>query len=258
MLFGLDNNRRDKLKIRPITEGNNVNNYNAGPAGCKTLDLNEPCQSSHGRSRRLLWRRGYDNRHLGLELDPCDDATRGRGSDGRCRRFRRTLGHTEVWALIVITRGYSHMKKSLCLTTVLAPLALTGCVQKPGTTSPLITQLTALVNTANGDLNTTIAVATAATPPDTHGVDCAKAGQTVAANIQKELAAIAPGATVGVFTVAEVASLYQPGSAQTNAVVTTIETGCIAKLHDLNQAGMAPVGVFLTLSRIVGTAAVGG
>lgn len=60
--------------------------------------------------------------------------------------------------------------------------------------------------------------------------------------MQKVLAATPAGATVGAFTAAEVASLYQPGSAQFNLAVTTIETGCIAKLHDINQAGASTVG----------------
>ena len=44
---------------------------------------------------------------------------------------------------------------------------------------------------------------------------------------------------LGAFTVAEIASLYAPGSPQFNAAVTTIETGCIAKVRAVIQAGQA-------------------
>ena len=69
--------------------------------------------------------------------------------------------------------------------------------------------------------------------------------------MQKVLAATPSGGQAGVITAAEVASLYQPGSAQYNWVVTTVETGCIAKLHDINQAAASATGVFATLLAVI-------
>jgi hypothetical protein len=118
-------------------------------------------------------------------------------------------------------------------------LPLAGCAgTTPGGTNSTVTNLTAIANEVQSDLTTAIAVANAATPPDTAGAACAAAMIQVSANIQK-VAAVGQG---GVFTTAEIASLYAPGSAQFNAAVTTIETGCIAKLHSINQAGASAAG----------------
>jgi hypothetical protein len=145
------------------------------------------------------------------------------------------------------------MKKLLLAGLALAPLAC--CALPPANSNALLTALTNLANTGTGDLNSAIAVANAATPPDTDGAACASGGLAVVASMQKELSALPAGATVGVFTLAEVASLYQPGSAQANAVVKTLETACIAKLHDINQTGAAAVGVFSTIGSVVAAGA---
>lgn len=129
---------------------------------------------------------------------------------------------------------------SICAAAFVTSLA--GCAGGGAGGQATIANLTTIANTATADLNTAIAVANAATPPDTDGANCAQAALTVANNIKAVLAATPATATVGVFTAAEIASLYAPGSAQFNQAVKTIETGCIAKLHDLNQAGAATLG----------------
>lgn len=132
-------------------------------------------------------------------------------------------------------------------------LCLSGCAAN--NSDGLLKALTDLANTATGDLQSAVAVANAATPPDADGAACAQGGLTVVASMQKELQALPNGATVGLFTTAEVASLYAPGSAQANYVVKTIETACIAKLHDLNQAGIIPGGVFAALMKVAAAGA---
>jgi hypothetical protein len=134
--------------------------------------------------------------------------------------------------------------------------ALAGCVVgSTAQSNQVITDLTTIGNTATADLNSTIAVANAATPPDTAGATCAQAALQVAANIQKVVAATPAGSTVGAFTTAEIASLYQPGSPQFNQAVTTIETGCIAKLHQINQAGASTLGMPAAIVAALGIAA---
>lgn len=133
---------------------------------------------------------------------------------------------------------------------------LTGCVQ--GSTAAgqqTLANLTVIANTAKADLASTIAVANAMTPPDTDGVQCATATQTVQGELSAVLAAVPNGSTVGVFTAAELASALAPGSAQFNQVVKTIETGCIAKLHDVNQAGAATAGVPAAIAAALAIAA---
>jgi len=123
----------------------------------------------------------------------------------------------------------------------LLALAVGACSTTAG--SNTLANLTTIANTAQSDLSEAVIVANAATPPDVDGANCANAASVVAANIKKVMAATPAGATVGVFTTAEIASLYAPGSAQFNAAITTIETGCIAKLHDINQAGASTAGL---------------
>jgi hypothetical protein len=143
--------------------------------------------------------------------------------------------------------------KKLLLTSL--TLSLACCTLPSANSNALLTALTNLANTGTGDLNSAIAVANAATPPDIDGATCAQGGLAVVASMQKELSALPAGSTVGVFTLAEVSSLYAPGSAQANAVVKTLETACIAKLHDINQTGAAAVGVFSTIGSVVAAGA---
>ena len=61
--------------------------------------------------------------------------------------------------------------------------------------------------------------------------------------MQKVLAATPTGSTVGVFTTAEIASLYQPGSAQFNAAQQVLVSGCAAKAQNvLGPAGLLAAG----------------
>lgn len=118
-----------------------------------------------------------------------------------------------------------------------AILALAGCAQT-GKPDQITSVLDQIANTATADLQTSIAVANAATPPDADGAACSQAVLTAAAAMQQVLAAsTAAGGTVGAFTTAEIASLYQPGSAQYNYVVKTVGTGCLNKIVDV--AGQA-------------------
>lgn len=150
---------------------------------------------------------------------------------------------------------------------ILAPLALCGCAATQAQTDVITTTLTQISNTAITDLQNQAKVALAATPPDVDGAQCAgtlpdptKAGDTgtgalaVAAAIQR-VAAVTTGQPVGVFTTAEIATLYQPGSAQFNWAVKTIETACIAKIHDVNQAVNSTAGIFTALPSVLALAA---
>lgn len=125
-----------------------------------------------------------------------------------------------------------------------ALLLLAGCQLAPPTPAPvppgnqLATVLSRIVNTASADLQTSESVALAATPPDNDGASCAGAALTVKDQVAKVVtAANVPSA--GAFTVAELASLFQPGSAQFNQANNTLSSGCIAKANDV----MGPQGV---------------
>ena len=121
----------------------------------------------------------------------------------------------------------------------IAAILVVGCTQSAA--DPIITTLTRLADTSVADLTTAKAVALAATPPDTNGATCADAAITVAQSMQK-VAAAATGKTVGAFTVAEIASLYQPHSPQYEAAANTLLTGCIAKIRTVKGAAVATVG----------------
>lgn len=128
---------------------------------------------------------------------------------------------------------------------------LTGCSLTTGQSNEINTVLNQVANTATADLQQQQKVALAATPPDTDGANCAVGALTVAAAIQKVLAATPQGTQIGAFTTAEIASLYQPGSAQFNWAVTTLETACIAKVHDVNQAVNSTAGILTSLPSIL-------
>jgi len=146
-------------------------------------------------------------------------------------------------------------------------LGLSGC-GLPQAQSDQVTQvLTQLTDTAIADMQTGKKLSLAATPPDSDGAMCfgnlpdpAVAGDTgsgglgVAYALQK-LAAAQKGQTVGALTAAEFASIVQPGSAQWNWAVKTLEMACIAKVHDTNQAINSTAGVFTAIPAILGLAA---
>jgi hypothetical protein len=137
----------------------------------------------------------------------------------------------------------------------LAAIALTGCVVGASPASKqMMANLTTVANAGTADLDGVIAVANAATPPAPHLAACATATLQVAAAMKQVLAATPTGSTVGVFTAAAVASLYQPGSAQYNYAVTTIETGCIAEVHDVMQSAQATAGMPAAIVAALGIA----
>lgn len=157
------------------------------------------------------------------------------------------------------------------LLTRIVPVCLlalaSGCALSQAQSDAVTTTLTRLGNTLTTDLQQQRTTALAATPPDLDGAACAGTVPTnvadpttgtgataVAAAIQKVNATLI-GKPVGALTVAEVASLYQPGSAQFNWAVKTIETACIAKLHDINQAINSTAGIFTALPSILVLAA---
>lgn len=151
-------------------------------------------------------------------------------------------------------------------TAILAGLALpVGCtigVSQSDSTA-ITTVLTQLGNTLTTDLQQQAKTAMAATPPDVDGARCAGvlpnpavAGDlgtgalAVAAAIQR-VNAVNANAPIGALTVAEIATLYQPGSEQFNWAVTTLETACIAKVHDVNQAINSTSGIITALPSIL-------
>lgn len=145
---------------------------------------------------------------------------------------------------------------------ILCLASLTGCasgsLQK--TSDAVITVISRVNNTAIADLQQAQAVAKAATPVDADGVACSAAAIVVNGQINAVLAA-AKGPNTGVFTLAELASLFQPGSAQYNQVKQTLTSGCAAKVQDvlgaaaLLQGGV--IGVLATSSAILPLAAAG-
>ena len=160
---------------------------------------------------------------------------------------------------------------ALAAAMIPAQLILTSCaggLVNQSQSKEISTVLAQLGNTLTADLQQQAAVAMAATPPDVDGARCAgtlpdptKPGDlgtgalSVAAAIQR-VAAVTDGKSVGALTVAEIATLYQPGSAQFNWAVTTIETACIAKVHDVNQAINSTAGIMTALPSILALAAV--
>lgn len=113
---------------------------------------------------------------------------------------------------------------------------------------PLITALGKINATATADLVQVEVVAKAATPPDTDGFNCAAAAITVGGEINAVFAAANNGqAATGPLTLAELASLFQPGSAQYDQVSQTLTSGCSAKAIDvLGAAGVLAAGGTVT------------
>lgn len=126
------------------------------------------------------------------------------------------------------------------IAVVLFTLALAACssTSNPVQTvnakivDPLITALSRIGNTSTADLTVAENVANAATPPDKDGYNCAATAITVQSQINAVFkAAAVPNA--GVFTTAELASLFQPGSAQYNNAKQELVSGCAAKAQDV-------------------------
>jgi hypothetical protein len=154
-------------------------------------------------------------------------------------------------------------------------IALSGAVLLAGCAGGIISQsqsaditkvLTQVGNTLTADLQQQRLVALAATPPDLDGAACAgtlpdpaivgdlgTSALGVAAAIQK-VSAVTANKQVGALTIAEIATLYQPGSAQFNWAVKMLETGCIAKVHDVNQAINSTAGIITALPSVLALA----
>lgn len=143
-----------------------------------------------------------------------------------------------------------------------ALLGLGACAIGQAQSDAITTTLTQLGNTLTSDLQNQRNAALAATPADIDGAACAgtlpdpahpengTGAMAVAGAIQKLNASLA-GKPIGALTVAEVASLYQPGSAQFNWAVKTLESACIAKVHDVNQATNSTAGIIAALPSIL-------
>lgn len=129
------------------------------------------------------------------------------------------------------------------LAAALTLLALGACTSfNTKVVDPLITDLSRINATGIADLKTAQLVARAATPPDVDGDNCAGAAVTVGGQINAVLA-VAKGPNAGVLTTAELASLFQPGSAQYEAAKQVLVSGCAAKAQDvLGPAGLLAAG----------------
>ncbi len=161
---------------------------------------------------------------------------------------------------------YKHAGKIAVLGTLMLGVASCAVVSQSQSTQ-ITTVLTQLGNTLTADLQQQALTAMAATPPDVDGARCAgtlpdptKPGDlgtgalAVSAAIQR-VNAVNANKPIGALTVAEIATLYQPGSAQFNWAVTTIETACIAKIHDVNQAINSTAGIMTALPSVLALAA---
>lgn len=142
---------------------------------------------------------------------------------------------------------------------IFGPVLLAGCTAfNTAVVDPALKSLAQLANTSVADLQIAENVANAATPTDTDGYNCAVAAVNAIGYIQKvNTAATAGGTKAGVFTAAEMTSLFQPGSAQYKQVTNLIASGCIAKANDVLGAAnvLAAGGVMAVLPQILPLAA---
>lgn len=145
------------------------------------------------------------------------------------------------------------MRKTLTAIGLTVAIGLGGCgAFNQNVTDPLLSDLQQINATALSDLQNVENVAKAATPPDTDGYNCAAAVIVVQGQIGQVMAANNM-ANAGVLTAAEIASLFQPGSAQYDQAENTIATGCIAKANDMLGAAkvLALGGVAAVLPQII-------
>jgi hypothetical protein len=126
-----------------------------------------------------------------------------------------------------------------------AALPLVACTAfNQNVVDPLITDLSKINATATADLQQAVVVANAATPPDQDGANCANAAIGVSADINKVFAAANGGTSAsGPLTLAELASLFQPGSIQYDTEKQKLQSGCAGKAADvLGAAGVLAAG----------------
>lgn len=148
--------------------------------------------------------------------------------------------------------------KNFLISVVIVGL-LGGCQQFNSQVSdPALKTLAQIGNTAVADATQAKAVALAATPPDTDGANCWTGVITAIGEIQQVNAA-AGGSNAGVFTATEMASLYQPGSAQFDQVTNLVASACVAKANDVLGAAnvLAAGGVMAVLPKVIPLAAAG-
>lgn len=141
-----------------------------------------------------------------------------------------------------------------------AAVVMADCAQVNSASSKILQTLAQIGNTAQADAAQAKAVALAATPPDTDGANCWTGVSTAIGEIQQvNTAANAGQSKAGVFTATEMASLFQPGSAQYNQVVNLVGTACIAKANDVMGAAnvVGAGGVMAILPKIIPLAAAG-
>lgn len=132
--------------------------------------------------------------------------------------------------------------KRLCILALVAIVSACSSTSTTTKANPLITALSRIMNTASADLQNTQNVALAATPPDQDGANCAAAILVVQGQVAKVVTAANVSGS-GAFTIAELASLFQPGSAQFSQANNTLAAGCIAKANDvLGPAGVVAAG----------------
>jgi hypothetical protein len=164
----------------------------------------------------------------------------------------------DVWQWASGKWAKMHAARAVVPGLLLIGFAVAGaaCVVPPSGSNQVVTVLTRIANTATADLNTAIAVANAATPPDVDGAACAHGVIVVGQAMQKVAAATPSGSVVGAFTVAEIASLYQPGSDQFNWATKTLETACIAKTQDVYHAALSTNAVIAAIPSFFSLAAV--
>lgn len=122
--------------------------------------------------------------------------------------------------------------------------------------SPVFQTLAQIGNTALADAQQAVQVAQAATPPDNDGANCWSNGVVPAIQDIAKVNAAANNSNSGVFTAVEMASLFQPQSAQYNYVVNMVGTACIAKANDVLGAAnvVAMGGVMAVLPQVIGLA----
>ena len=132
--------------------------------------------------------------------------------------------------------------------SIIAIALLLGACASPQATNPLISVLTKISNAGLADIQKAEGVASVpnANLPggieDLHGLQCLQASQTLLTQINAiNTAANGPGA--GAITLAEMASLFQPGSPQFIQAQDTLVAGCNAKAVDvLGPAGVVAAG----------------
>ena len=138
-------------------------------------------------------------------------------------------------------------RHNLYMLATLGALGIAACAQL-GTkvVDPLLRDISRINQTAQADLLRAQAIAQAATPPDQDGFACAGAALQVSKQVDAVNAAARgtdPSAPAGPLALAELASLFQPGSAQYETAKQTLTSGCAAKAQDvLGAAGLLAAG----------------